>query len=150
MSSGHVLIMCKLPCIINDDHIFLSFGMYLPGQSSCHLYMACQLLQNMASGHIKVKKGTGHVFYMATASNAIESVHEKIILVDFDPIGQMGSFVTLGVIWDNLYQFSFSILHFALKLCFNIFIISYSKDLALSINPECLTINLPMALLSTS
>ncbi len=61
MSSGHVLIMCKLPCIINNDHIFLSFGMCLPGQSSFHLYMACQLLQNMTSGHIKIKKGTGHV-----------------------------------------------------------------------------------------
>ncbi len=63
MSSGCVIIMCKLPCKLHD-HIFLSFGMYLPGQSSCHLYMACQLLQNMASGHIKVKKGTGHVFYI--------------------------------------------------------------------------------------
>ena len=62
MSSGHVLIMCKLPCIINDDHIFLSFGMYLPGQSSCHLYMACQLLQNMTGGHIKVKKGLAMYF----------------------------------------------------------------------------------------
>ncbi len=67
MSSCHVLIMCKLPCIINDDHIFLSFGMYLtslllPGQSSCHLCMACQLLQNMASGHIKVKKGLAMYF----------------------------------------------------------------------------------------
>ncbi len=67
MSSCHVLI-------INDEHIFLSFGMDLPGQSSCHLYMACQLLQYMASGHIKVKKGTGHVFYMATPSHATESV----------------------------------------------------------------------------
>ncbi len=62
MSSGHVLIMCKLPCIINADHIFLSFGMYLPGQSSCHMYMAFQLLQNQASGHIKVKKGLAMYF----------------------------------------------------------------------------------------
>ncbi len=30
--------------------------------------------QNMASGHVKVKKGTGHVFYMATPSHATESV----------------------------------------------------------------------------
>ncbi len=36
--------------------------------------MAFQLLQNMASGHVKVKKGTGHVFYMATPSHATESV----------------------------------------------------------------------------
>ncbi len=36
--------------------------------------MAVQLLQNMASGHVKVKKGTGHVFYMATPSHATESV----------------------------------------------------------------------------
>ncbi len=36
--------------------------------------MAFQLLQNMASGHIKVKKGTGYVFYMATPSNSTESV----------------------------------------------------------------------------
>ncbi len=28
----------------------------------------------MTSGHIKVKKGTGHVFYMATPSDATESV----------------------------------------------------------------------------
>ncbi len=70
MSFGHVLIMSKLPCMINDDHI-----MYLPVQSSCHLFMACQLLQNMTSDHIKVKKKrTGHVFYMATPSHATESV----------------------------------------------------------------------------
>ena len=56
-----------------DDHIFLSFGMYLPGQSSFHLYMPCQLLQSMTSGHIKVIKGTGHVFYMATPCHATES-----------------------------------------------------------------------------
>ena len=74
MSNCHVLIMYKLPCLIKDDHIFLSFGMSLLGQSSCHLYMACQLLQNMASGHIKVRKGTGHVFDMASPSNATESV----------------------------------------------------------------------------
>ena len=74
MSRGHVLIMCKLPCIMNDDHIFLSFVIYLPGQSSCHLYMACHLLQNMTRVHMKVKKGTGHVFYMATPSHATESV----------------------------------------------------------------------------
>ena len=36
---------------------FHTFGMYLHGQSSWHLYVAFQLLQNMASGHIKVKKG---------------------------------------------------------------------------------------------
>ncbi len=32
------------------------------------------LLQNQASGRIKVKKGTGHVFYMATPSHTNESV----------------------------------------------------------------------------
>ena len=36
--------------------------------------MAFQLLQNIVSGHVKVKKGTGHVFYMATPSHATESV----------------------------------------------------------------------------
>ncbi len=56
--------------------------MYLPGQSSCHLYMACQLLQNMTSGHIKVKKGTGHVFYMTTPSQATESILHHILAVD--------------------------------------------------------------------
>ncbi len=35
--------------------------------------MAFQLLQNQTSGHIKVKKGTGHVFYMATPSPTNES-----------------------------------------------------------------------------
>ncbi len=79
MSSGHVLTQWKLSCIINDDHIFLSFGMYLPGQSSCHLYMTFQLLQNQASGHIKVKKGTGHVFYKATPSHTNESAVEPKI-----------------------------------------------------------------------
>ncbi len=74
MSSGHVLITCKLPCIINYDQIFLSFGEDLPDQSSCHWYMACQLLQNMISRHIKVKKGTGHVLYWATPSHGTESV----------------------------------------------------------------------------
>ena len=76
MSSGHVYLSCaSCHVYINDDHIFLSFDIYLPGQSSCHLYMACQLVQNMASGHIKVKKkGTGHIFYMATPSHANKSV----------------------------------------------------------------------------
>ncbi len=49
--------------------------------------MACQLLQNMTSGHINVKKGTGHVFYMATPSHATESVaigtdSNKILIMD--------------------------------------------------------------------
>ena len=71
-------IMCQLSCIINNDHIFLSFGMYLPDQSSCHLSMAFQLLQNQASGHIKVQKGTSHVFYMATPScHTTESVDDQ-------------------------------------------------------------------------
>ena len=74
MWSGHVLIMWKLSCIVNDDPIFLSFGMYLPGQSSCHVYMAFRLLQNQASGHINGKKGTDHVIYMATPSHTNESV----------------------------------------------------------------------------
>ncbi len=74
MPSGHVLIRCMLSCIINDEHIFLSFGKDLHGQSSCHLQMAFQLLQNMASGHVKVKKRTDHVFYMVTPSHATESV----------------------------------------------------------------------------
>ena len=55
MPSGHVLIMSMLSCIINDEHIFLSFGKDLHGQSSCHLYMAFQLLQNMASGNESVE-----------------------------------------------------------------------------------------------
>ena len=58
----------------NNEHIFLPFGKDLYGQSSCPLYMAFQLLQNMASGNVKVKKGTGHVFYMTTPSHATESV----------------------------------------------------------------------------
>ena len=70
----YILIMCRLPCIINDDNIFLSFDKDLHGQSSCQLYMAFQLFQNIASGHIKVKKRTGHVFYVPTPSHATESV----------------------------------------------------------------------------
>ncbi len=54
--------------------------MYLPGQSSCHLYMAFKLLQNQASGHVKVKKGTRHVFYMATPSHTNESVWTDVYL----------------------------------------------------------------------
>ncbi len=38
--------------------------------------MAFQLLQNQASGHIKIKQGTGHVFYLATPSHTNESAHE--------------------------------------------------------------------------
>ena len=67
--------MYKLSCIINVEHIFLSFGIDLHGQSSCHLYMA---FQNMTSGHVKGKKGTGHVFYMATPSHATESVKGEL------------------------------------------------------------------------
>ncbi len=43
-----------------------------------HCLGITELLQNMASGHIKVKKGLamyGHVFYMATPSHATESIH---------------------------------------------------------------------------
>ncbi len=61
MPSGNVLIMCMLSCI-NNEHIFLSFGKDLHGQSSCHLYMAFELLQNMTSGHVKVKKGLATYF----------------------------------------------------------------------------------------
>ncbi len=87
MSSGHVLIMCKLPCIINGDHIFLSFGKDLHGQSSCHWFMAFQLLQNMGSGHIKVKKGTGYVFYMATPSHA--TVVVCVVRIFSDTVNEM-------------------------------------------------------------
>ncbi len=38
------------------------------------LYMAFQLLQNMANDHIKIDKGICHVFYMATPCNSTESV----------------------------------------------------------------------------
>ena len=71
MFSGHVLIMFKLPCIINDDYKFLSFG-----QSSCHLYMACAMstVTKHDKWSYKSKKGTCHVFYMATPSHATESV----------------------------------------------------------------------------
>ncbi len=50
--------------------------------SFCLLYhnMAFQLLQDQASGHIKVKKRTGHVFYMATPSHTNESVGKKVYM----------------------------------------------------------------------
>ena len=38
------------------------------------LDMACQLLQNMTSGHIKVKKGTGLVFSSQASERAPESL----------------------------------------------------------------------------
>ncbi len=99
MSSGHVLIMWKLSCMINDDHIFLSFGKDLPGQSSCHLYMAFQLLQNQASGHIKVKKGTGHVFCLATPSHTNESA------VGPEPVPpQHQGILSYHANWQELYQ----------------------------------------------
>ncbi len=78
---SHTLLEVLQGLAMYDEHIFLSFGKDLHGQSSCHLYMACQLLQNMTIGHIKVKKGTGHVFYMATPSHASESV----ILTEMSP-----------------------------------------------------------------
>ena len=43
--------------------------------------MAFQLLQNMASGHIKVEKGTRHVFYMATPSHANENVDMEMAIL---------------------------------------------------------------------
>ena len=50
-------------------------GTLLPSalQSSCHFQITCQLLENMPSGHIKVKKGTGHVLNMATPCHTTES-----------------------------------------------------------------------------
>ncbi len=88
MSSGHVLIKCKLPCIINDDHIFLSFGMDLPDQSSCHLYMACQLLQNQASGHIKVKKGLAMCFTLYSQSRYWECMSHLTKSINLVSFGQ--------------------------------------------------------------
>ena len=106
MSSGHVLIMWKLSCIINDDHIFLLFGMYVPGQSSCHLYIA--------SGHIKwsymVKliKESGHGFYLATPSCTNESVWEgpQLLLAKVkNASGRIGIFeskVHLWTLWEQM------------------------------------------------
>ena len=65
-------LICRSQLKYVIDPVYQSFGMYLPGHSSCHWYTTCQLLQNMTSGHIKVKKGTSHVFYMATPSHATE------------------------------------------------------------------------------
>ncbi len=42
----------------------------------------------MASGHIEVKKGTSHVFYMATHGHAIESVGEPFPLIIRRPCNQ--------------------------------------------------------------
>ncbi len=58
MSSGHVLIICRRPCIINDDNITFNDHLIRVYIASHHVtcHMAFQLLQNMASGHIKVKK----------------------------------------------------------------------------------------------
>ncbi len=48
--------------------------------------MAFQLLQNQASGHIKVKIGTGHVFYTATPSHTNESVVKPIYGMDTERV----------------------------------------------------------------
>ncbi len=76
-----------LPYFAVDKYMIsyhLAFGMY--GQSSCHLYMVFQLLQHHGVSTVttpgecsyKIKKGTGHVFYMAkymaTPSHATEIV----------------------------------------------------------------------------
>ncbi len=56
MSCGRVLIMCKLPCIINDDHIFLSFWHVFTRPVIMSLVHGISSVINMASGHMKVKK----------------------------------------------------------------------------------------------
>ena len=38
----------------------------------CHFHVAVQLLQNIPSDRIKVKKGAGHVFYMTIPSDTTE------------------------------------------------------------------------------
>ncbi len=43
-----------LNSVTGSGHV--KFGKDLPGQSSCHLYMAFQLLKNQASGHYKSQK----------------------------------------------------------------------------------------------
>ncbi len=83
MSSGHGLNMCKLSCIINDDHIFLAFGKDLHGQSSCHWYMTFQLLQNMASGHIKVKKSENGLTIYFTWSLPVTLLHVLRVCLKF-------------------------------------------------------------------
>ncbi len=78
--------------------------MYLHGQSSCHLYMTFQLLQNMTSGHIQVKKGTGHAFYLATPRHATESVDEVqeflTLIVKTISFGQGGHYRSEGFVCD--------------------------------------------------
>ncbi len=49
--------------------------------ASHHDTLAFQLLQNMASIHIQVRKGTCHVFYMVTPSHATESVLYPILCI---------------------------------------------------------------------
>ena len=46
----------------------------LYGHCSGHLSMANQLLYKMSCVHIKVKKGTHHLFYMAIPCHSVESV----------------------------------------------------------------------------
>ncbi len=46
--------------------------------------MTCQLFKNMPSGHIKVRKGSGHVFNMATPCHTTESVDLEINLFSED------------------------------------------------------------------
>ena len=66
VTTGHVLYMLNtfswyLACILH-------------GQSSCYFHMTCQVLENMPSGHITVKKGSGQEFDIATPCHTTESV----------------------------------------------------------------------------
>ncbi len=109
--SVHILTLSDhLACFVTVEtpsesvlisHTFLSFDKDLHGQSSCDLYMAFKLLQNMASGHVKVKKGTGHVIYMATPSHATESVtvtYQSTVSVHSESVWNRISFIA-GTQW---------------------------------------------------
>ncbi len=91
MAAGHIYFIsqrhgmlkkCKPIKWMGSGHLFYlqnTFSKCLPlslhAYSSGHLPMATQLLWNMRSGHIKVKKGTHHLFYMAIHRHTTESVH---------------------------------------------------------------------------
>ncbi len=83
---GHNGISCVLVSSMGHRCEHPLWDSLHPCQNVSCIPLYFQLLQNQASGHIKAKKGTGHVFYMATPSHINESVRFQFQSTSFIPI----------------------------------------------------------------
>ncbi len=63
-----------IPALIHAEHIFLIFSMHFTWPVIMSLSHDMSTVKNMPSGHIKLRKGSGYVFKVATPCHTTESV----------------------------------------------------------------------------